>query len=374
MKNALLYIGLIILFAITSGPVSGQGCVETTSDDGPQIVGYIQPQFNSYFFGEKDNGDAVKPSTFFFKRARVGIVGSIPYDVSYYVMAEFSPGLSGGNPYLLDAFVSYAPFGKYLKFSVGQFKSPFSLELSTPCYALHTINRSTVVNNLASPFRDIGIMFLGSSDSLFGIHDLISYKIAVLNGTGINVKDDNSNKDIAARLVIAPWEWLKVGGSYRTGLVEQQVQINNEWEQKKRTRTAFDLTFEKWNFMLQGEYIMGEDIGEIASDGGCGGKATNSELPTYDKDGFWVAAMYMTPWNLQPVVKYETYNPDGSNYSYLDKVQNYDQNTLTIGLNYFLNDWTRVQVNYLYNSEGKTDGVVNEYDNDALMIQVQAKF
>ena len=143
---------------------------------------------------------------------------------------------------------------------------------------------------------------------------------------------------------------------------------------KKRSRTAVDLTFDKWNFMLQGEYLIGQDIGEIAGGGGCGGKATEATLPTFDKSGFWVAAMYMTPWNIQPIVKYETFDPDGGAYTYQGVTQTYDQNTFTFGINYFINDWTRVQVNYLYNSEGKTNGVINEYDNDALMIQVQAKF
>ena len=370
MKRIILLLGFFVAISTTSNQLLAQGCVEASSDDGPQLVGYIQPQFNYYMFGDKTNGDAIKPSSFMFKRARIGVVGSIPYDVSYYVMAELSP--EAGGPQLLDAFVTYAPFGKYAKFSLGQFKSPFSLELNTPCYALHTINRSTVVNQLAAPFRDMGLMVLGSSDSLFGIYDLVSYKFAVLNGTGINTLDDNSNKDIAARIVLAPFEWLKIGGSYRTGFVGTK-DINNE--QKKRTRTAFDLTFDKWNFMLQGEYIMGEDIGDITASGGCGGKAiAASNLPTYDKSGFWVAAMYMTPWNFQPIVKYETYDPDGSSYTYLTNTQNFTQNTFTFGLNYFLNDWTRVQVNYLYNAEEKTNGVVNEFDNDVFMIQVQAKF
>ena len=369
MKKAILLLGLFLLAIVNLNTLTAQGCVEASSDEGPQLVGYIQPQFNAYFFGSKDNGDAIKPSTFLFKRARIGVVGSIPYDISYYVMAEFSP--EAGGPQLLDAFITYAPLGKYAKFSLGQFKAPFSLELSTPCHALHTINRSTAVNNLASPFRELGFMVLGAVGKE---RDVFTYKIAILNGTGINHLDDNNNKDIAARLTVLPLEWLEIGGSFRTGLIEQQVKIDGNWEQKKRTRTAFDLTVDKANFMLQGEYIMGKDIGEISSGGGCGGKATNAGLPTYDKSGFWVAAMYMTPWQLQPIVKYETYDPNGTAYSYLGSAQTYVQNTITIGLNYFLNDWTRVQINYLYNSEGQTDGVVNEYNNDAFMIQVQAKF
>ena len=371
MKKAILLTGLFLLAIVNLNTVTAQGCVEASSDEGPQLVGYIQPQFNAYFFGSKDNGDAIKPSTFLFKRARIGVVGSIPYDISYYVMAEFAP--EAGGPQLLDAFVTYAPLGKYAKFSLGQFKAPFTLELSTPCHALHTIRRSTAVNNLASPFRELGFMVLGAVGKE---RDVFTYRIAILNGTGINHLDDNNNKDIAGRLTVLPLEWLEIGGSFRTGFYGIQTKDSTgAWVQKKRTRTAVDLTIEKSNFMLQGEYIFGKDVGDISSGGGCGGKSTDGALPVYDKSGFWVAVMYMTPWQLQPIVKYETYNPDGTTYSYLGSAQAIEQNTLTIGLNYFLNDWTRVQVNYLYNSEGKkADGSVGEYKNDAFMIQVQAKF
>jgi hypothetical protein len=370
-KNTLKF--LCIIFIISQLPFSGfaQGCVEASSDEGPQLVGYIQPQFNAYFFGSKDNGDAIKPNTFLFKRARIGVVGSIPYDISYYVMAEFAP--AAGGPQLLDAFVTYAPLGKYAKFSLGQFKSPFSLELNTPCQALHTINRSTVVNNLASPFRELGFMVLGAVGKE---RDIFKYKVAILNGTGINNLDDNNNKDIAGRIAVLPLEWLEIGGSYRTGFYGTQTKDSTgAWAQRKRKRTAFDLTIKKWNFLLQGEYLIGKDIGEISSGGGCGGKSTSDgALPVYDKDGFWIALMYTTPWSLEAIVKYETYNPDGTAYTYLGEPQTFDQSTITFGLNYFLNDWTRIQVNYLYNAEGKTNGVMNEYDNDAFMIQVQAKF
>ncbi len=366
MKKVFLFVSLLLVSVLANQSIFAQGCVETSSSDGPQLVGYIQPQFNYYMFGDDANGNPIKPSTFEFLRARVGIVGSIPYDISYYVMAELSP-VSGG-PQLLDAFVTYAPLGKYAKFSLGQFKSPFSLELNTPCYALNTINRSTVVNNLASPFRDMGLMVLGA----FGKdRDIISYKVAVLNGTGINTLDDNGNKEIAGRVVYAPLEWLKVGASGRTGLIGKK--LDTDGTSKSVTRYAGDLTVDYKNFKLQGEYIYGITVGVVETGGGCG-KATNATEPVFKQSGFWVAAMYMTPWNIQPVVKYETYDPNGTTYSYQGVAQNYGQNTITAGVNYFLNDWTRIQINYVYNSESKLDGVVKEYDNDAFMIQVQAKF
>ncbi len=369
MKNlllAILFLGLLSPIA-----VSAQGCMDAGDDDGVQVVGYIQGSYDHYLFDEDKNGNTEgEVSSFYFKRARVGFIGSIPYDVSYYVMAEFSP--TTGGPYLLDAFVTYAPFGKYAKFTMGQFKSPVGLELNTGCHALHTIRRSTVVNNLAAPFRDMGVMVMGSSDSLlFGIPDLISYKIGLLNGTGMNHWDDNKYKDFAARIVIAPFEWIKLGASYRTG---KQDKKKTEIIQKERTRIGGDLTLEIGELRIQGEYIMGQDIGAPSSGGGCGGKSVGGtveeEKTEFNKDGFFVQAMYMTPWMLQPVVKYETYNPDGTAYDYLYNEQKFIQSTMTFGLNYFINDYTRVQLNYLMNTEVAGE----EINNDAILLQIQAKF
>ena len=53
MKKFIQFISLIsILTIISSTPVFSQGCVEATSDEGPQLVGYIQPEFGYYFFHE----------------------------------------------------------------------------------------------------------------------------------------------------------------------------------------------------------------------------------------------------------------------------------------------------------------------------------
>ncbi len=70
----------------------------------------------------------------------------------------------------------------------------------------------------------------------------------------------------------------------------------------------------------------------------------------------------MTPWNIQPVVKYESYDPD------TDSEDNI-LSTVTFGFNYFFNDWTRLQLNYLYKAE---EG--NEVSNDEILMQLQVKF
>lgn len=384
MKKAIIIIGFALLTILRLGSlVRAQGCVEATSDEGPQLVGYIQPQFDYYMYGKDVNfGQQLRPSTFYFQRARVGVIGSIPYDISYYIMAEFSP-IWTGYPFLLDAYVTYAPLGKYVKFSIGQFKQPFSLELNTPCFALHTVNRSLPVTQLAGPFRELGFMILGAVGKE---RDVFTYRVGILNGTGINHIDNNPNKAISARLTVAPWEFLTIGGSVRYELVGYEG-IDG---QPKKQRYAADITFEGWNFLVQGEYLMGTDTDKVgggnSGGGGCGGKkAANAGLVDYNKSGFWAQAMYMTSIGLQPVLKYESYDAGGTsyifNYGQLGNdnelsPQDYAQSTFTIGLNYFLNDWTRLQVNYLLNSESGNDanGNPNEFDNNALLIQVQVKF
>ena len=73
--------------------------------------------------------------------------------------------------------------------------------------------------------------------------------------------------------------------------------------------------------------------------------------------------MYMFDnWGVQPVVKYEAFDPDTD----VDE----DASTIaTFGVNYFFNDWTRFQFNYLYKAEEGT-----EIANDELLMQLQVKF
>ena len=80
-----------------------------------------------------------------------------------------------------------------------------------------------------------------------------------------------------------------------------------------------------------------------------------------ERNGYFVQAMYMTEWDLQPIIKYEAFDPniDGDDDA---------QSIITWGLNYFFNDWTRLQINYMY----KVEEI--EVKNDELALQLQVKF
>ena len=366
--NRKLILLIVVLSILLPRLAFAQGCADAGDDEGVKVFGFIQPQWNLNIAEEAEDN----MNTFKFNRARVGFLGNIPYDFSYYFVLETSPKEDGSNPYLLDGFITYSRF-KWAKVSVGQFKSPFSLELNTACSGLYTINRSKVVTELASPDRDLGVMILGGGDT-----SIVKYAIGFMNGTGAGHIDENAGKDIVGRVVINPIEILSIGGSFKYGTSPPQA-VGVEDDDTKLILGA-ELQVKYDNFLFQSEYIVGDFVGSYTTGSVCVGDFQMHE-GSVKKSGFYAQAMYMTPWNLQPVIKFESFDPDVDKdydgavasegtvdeYSFV-QADHGIQNTVTIGLNYFFNDWTRLQFNYLYQAEE------DEFFNDMIMIQLQAKF
>ena len=90
-------------------------------------------------------------------------------------------------------------------------------------------------------------------------------------------------------------------------------------------------------------------------------------LGSVKRAGFWAQIMYMTPWNLQPIVKFEQFDPDTDDENTSKALSL--RKTTTFGFNYFFNDWTRLQLNYLYKAEEN-----HEEANDEIIMQLQVKF
>ena len=113
---------------------------------------------------------------------------------SLRIQVEFSP-----KPTLKDAFldVHYVP---WLRFRLGQFKAPFSLEYQQSHKYIDFAERSIAVDNMRLAGRDIGAMFHGRL-----VRPAFQYQLAVLSGKGENRGDDNSAKDLAGRLVFRPF-------------------------------------------------------------------------------------------------------------------------------------------------------------------------
>jgi len=249
MKKIILLFTVILL----SLPIliHAGGCMEASSDEGVNVVGYLQSQFE-YQINKDDN-----TNSFTFNRARMGLVGNIPYDFSYYIMYEFSP--FKGGPYLLDGFITYSRLAPFASISMGQFKSPFSLELNTPCQGLHTINRSMAIGDLINPQRDLGVLVEGK------YKDFAKYAVSFTNASTFNEIDDNTNKAISARIVLSPLSFMNIGGSYQNYTVPAQ-EIGMDEDERKRYAAEFEFNLDP--ILVQAEYIMAEDLGSYTTGGG----------------------------------------------------------------------------------------------------------
>lgn len=365
----------VLALAFTFQLNYAQGCEGPGEGDGIKIFGFIQPQYNHTYNGA--NGESItddNESGFFFNRARLGVMGNIPYDFSYYFIMEYAP--KGGFG-ICDAFVSYNRFAPYAVASVGQFKAPFGAEQLQGCHKLYTIDRSDVVNELAGPIRDMGVMISGGTGDKIKISEdvknVFGYQLALMNGEGRDIIGDDTEfsplvdnlQTFVGRLTFTPSKYFTLGGSYKHGKYEPSV--STATENDTRSRLGFDASINYHNFTLQAEYIKGKDTGSYTTGGGCGGEV-EVHNGSVERSGYYLTALYKTKWNLEPVVKFESYGMDT-----VDGVDSTDPKALrwTTGINYFFNEWTRLQINYQYNFKNENYVYGTQYQ-DVLQIQLQA--
>ena len=348
--NYRTYILMALMLMLQSGLVFSQGCEgddpsasDTKSGSSINLFGYIQPEYDFNFAEGNDN--SIK-----FKRARIGVRGNVSDDFAYYFMLEASPFIgSTSDVYLMDAFVTYNKYN-WARASVGSFKQPFGLEVTTACHNLITIDRSMVVDQLVAPQRDFGLALFGSNK-----YTRINYAVALMNGRGLRVQDDNSKKDIIGRVTYKLTNFLTIGSSFRYGY---PIPNNNEDSRLSiNTEVALDLA----KIHVEGEFVYDEGAYFLGSAGGCG--STPVALGE-QRSGAHMTAYYRITDNFHPVIKYEYFDPDmetNENSSY--------QERMTIGANYFFNEKVRLQVNYQANIER-----VGSENDDALKAQIQIKF
>jgi hypothetical protein len=210
-----------------------------------------------------------------------------------------------------------------------------------------TIDRSMVVNQIVSPQRDYGIMILGGNNT-----DKFNYRVALMNGRGLGVVDNNTRKDLIGYVTYQAFDFLAVGASYRYGYP------NNDTED--RQTYGFQFLATRDGFALQGEFIHDKGAYNRAAGGGCG--SVPVELGP-ERQGAYLMLSYMSKFNLQPVFKWEYFDAD-TEIKYIG----YEE-MFTYGINYFFNDKTRLQINYQNKVE---DGF--SIKNNALLCQMQIKF
>lgn len=284
----------------------------------PRFSGYVQA-------GYQWNENA---STFFLKRVRLTMAGDIMPKVDYRIQFEFT------KPQLVDAYVQYRPF-RELNIKAGEYKIPFSIEntdysptrlefIDYPLVLLKMMGFGEDLCGISSSGRDLGATLWGGFIRRGG-RSIINYDLGVFNGAGLNCKDSNKSKDIAARLTIKPVDGLLLSGSYYHG----EYAAKGGPQHLLRERYGAGVCYDRAAWVVRGEWIGGR-TGRADAEG------------RFDSDGWYVMAGWRAPRNFMPVARFDTFTQDRDRWTATT------QNNYTAGLLWAPVKHLRCQLNYTY--------------------------
>lgn len=285
------------------------------------------------------------PDTLSIVRARLILSGTVVPDVSYRFQYDFSSATNG----LRDAFVKYSGLPSGIAVTVGQFKIPISeagLVWATPANNLITgpiiyegyTYRSSEYTTITFKDREIGIVLDGKM-----FENTIGYAIGVVNGNGINIVDDNNNKDVLGRITLLPSKELTLGiGAMSGGEASSTYKV--------RTRWIGTTKYEIDNFKFIGEYFY---------------QTREKSSGKLETSNWYLTGSYTFKFNdqfIEPVLRYQQYVGADTTKS-RDRVI-----VATSGLNFGLNKYTKLQMNYNYIQDE-----IGANDNEVLA-QLELKF
>lgn len=296
----------------------------------PRISGYVQAGY------EWSDGS----SSFFIKRVRLDLRGDIARKLDYRVQLEFA-----SSPKIVDAYLQYRPF-RQLNFKLGEYKIPFTIEntdyvplkfelIEYPLALQRLMGFAEPIGGrmvggvmqggetLKDTGRDMGLTLYGTLVECEG-RALLSYDVGVLNGAGINLKDNNRSKDVVTRLMFRPVRGLTLSGSWYGGEYGADC--------LERQRVSAGVCYDHGRGVVRGEWI-----------GGRTGYAATEEYAagTFDSSGWYVlGGVRLTP-TLMPVVRYDTLLPDTAS-------ADSRQTNWTAGILWHPVKYLRCQLNYTY--------------------------
>lgn len=296
----------------------------------PRISGYVQA---GYEWSDES-------SSFFIKRVRLDLRGDIARKLDYRVQLEFA-----SSPKIVDAYLQYRPF-RQLNFKLGEYKIPFTIEntdyvplkfelIEYPLALQRLMGFAEPIGGrmvggvmqggetLKDTGRDMGLTLYGTLVECEG-RALLSYDVGVLNGAGINLKDNNRSKDVVARLTLRPVRGLTLSGSWYGGEYGADC--------LERQRVSAGVCYDHGRGVVRGEWI-----------GGRTGYAATEEYAagTFDSSGWYVLGGVRVTPSLMPVVRYDTLLSDTAS-------DDSRQTNWTAGILWHPVKYLRCQLNYTY--------------------------
>ena len=250
------------------------------------LSGFIQAEYD--WLDDGTNGNTTSSSSFYIRRLRFtiagdlykGKAGKLDYRAYFDLARVKNPN---PNP-ILDMWMRYQPV-KEFGIQLGQFKNPITFEASISPSKYDFIDFSYAVSNLAKmgsndvaglnvTARDIGFQLFGGFIHRDG-YSILNYNIGLVNGSGINTKDNNKSKDIFARLTVKPTADFALAAYYQWGEANLSSFTAEKFAEYGWTGSAEYVTIYRWgggfNYdgkkaFARGEYIAGL-TGALASEG-----------------------------------------------------------------------------------------------------------
>ncbi len=296
--------------------------------------------------------------SFRIRRARLSADGTLVEDVDFHLEVDVSRAAALEEAEIRLLVLPGA------NVTLGQFKTPFSMENWTSTKKLDMVERTQVVTALA-PDKDIGVMAGGQFFAKrFG------YRAAVVNGNGHNNSaNDNDQFLYVLRLEGTPLQHLPLwnkdltitvgaNGAYsrdsaaRADAVFGVKNAIGVTSQGARRLAGTDLFAQLGNLSFKAEYLWAEFTPYLS------GKR-HIRAYGYYLQGGW----YLTP-KLQALAQYQAFDPDK------DVRNNSDILWTTLGLNYYIYGYSlRTQANYIFKRER-----TNSVRDDALLVSIQLLF
>jgi len=282
---------------------------------------------------------------FFVRRARLFFDGQLTNKAGFKISAETA---DTGGKVLRDAF-AYIDYIPYNRVTVGQFKTPFGLETVEALGSNPAINRSLASNFIPYPtLRDLGVMLTGKYQTkAAGLPLGAGYSVGLFNGSGMNTSDDNSRKDVVGRAWVNPLvEGLIIGGSASTGKTHAGVKNDQDHD-----RWGADIDYTPAlvkGLKLRGEFMWERKYFAKYASKNIFSTAGNTLDRINHAYGWYALAAYRVD-DLSGPLKYVNGFEPVFRYDYLDEdtsVTDNSRNRFTVGLNYYLNKYTRLMADY----------------------------
>ncbi len=288
----------------------------------PKFGGYIIGSYKYDSESSQHGGDG-----FGLRLVRVHVDGTVLKDFKYRLQVELN-----GTPHVKDAFVSWSHW-KELEVKMGEFKRCFTFENPYNPWDVGFGDYSQLSKKLSGfgdrvgeksmGGRDLGLQVQGDAfRSKRDGHAQLHYAVAVYNGQGINLRDENLRKDFIGTLQWSPVEDLWIGAFGWAG----------NWHSKdslitvKRNRFAVGAKYEgkKNHWSARAEYA--RSYGHKASDY----VRATATTPAYWKGGnvadAWYVALGVPVWRwIKLYGKYDVYR-DYANHSSMHTIYSFATN------------------------------------------------